>query len=55
MKTFELYDVKSVKEAVTLLDKFGPTAKPLGGGTDLVTGIMKDWIQGKGMPPGEVD
>lgn len=49
MKTVELYEPKSVKEAVALLDKFGPTAKPLGGGTDLVTGIMKDWVQGKGM------
>ncbi len=50
MKSFELYEAKSVKEAVGLLDKFGPTAKPLGGGTDLVTGVMKDWVQGKGMP-----
>lgn len=50
MRTFELYEARSVKDVVTLLDKFGPTAKILGGGTDLVTGIMKDWVQGKGMP-----
>lgn len=50
MRSVELHEPKSVKEAVSLLDKFGPTSKPLGGGTDLVTGIMKDWVQGKGMP-----
>jgi xanthine dehydrogenase YagS FAD-binding subunit len=50
MRTFELYEAKSVREAVSLLDEFGVTSKPLGGGTDLVTGIMKDWVQGKGMP-----
>lgn len=50
MKTFELYEPKKTQEAVAFLDKFGPTSKPLGGGSDLVTGIMKDWVQGKGMP-----
>jgi xanthine dehydrogenase YagS FAD-binding subunit len=50
MKGFELHEARSVKEAVSLLDKFGPTSRPLGGGTDLVTGIMKDWVHGKGMP-----
>jgi len=33
-----------------MLDKFGATGKALGGGSDLVGGIMKDWVQGKGMP-----
>ncbi len=50
MKAFELHDAKTVQEAVSLLDKFGPTAKVVAGGTDLVGGIMKDWVQGKGMP-----
>ncbi len=50
MRTFELHEPKSVTEAVALLDKFGPAARPVGGGTDLVTGIMKDWVEGKGMP-----
>lgn len=50
MKSFELYDAGTVEEAVGLLNKFGPTAKVLGGGSDLVTGVMKDWVRGKGMP-----
>jgi len=50
MKSFELYDASSVSEAVALLNKFGPTAKVVAGGSDLVTGIMKDWVRGKGMP-----
>lgn len=50
MKSFELYDAATVQEAVGLLNKFGSKAKVVSGGTDLVSGIMKDWIQGKGMP-----
>ena len=50
MKSFELYEPTSVKEAVGILTKFGPKAKPLGGGSDLVAGVMKDWVEGKGMP-----
>ncbi|MFQ5856437.1 MAG: FAD binding domain-containing protein [Anaerolineae bacterium] len=50
MKSFELYDATTVEEAVALLDKYGPTAKVVAGGSDLVTGIMKDWVQGPGMP-----
>ena len=37
-------------QAVGLLNKFGATGKALGGGSDLVGGVMKDWVQGKGMP-----
>jgi xanthine dehydrogenase YagS FAD-binding subunit len=54
MKSFELYDATTVEEAVALLDKYGPTAKVVAGGSDLVTGIMKDWVQGPGMPYPEV-
>ena len=50
MKSFELYDATSVQEAVALLSKFGPTSKVVAGGSDLVTGVMKDWVRGKGMP-----
>ncbi len=50
MKSFELYDATTVNEAVGLLNKFGPTAKVVAGGSDLVTGVMKDWVHGKGMP-----
>jgi xanthine dehydrogenase YagS FAD-binding subunit len=50
MKSFELYDATTVQEAVGLLNKFGPTTKVVAGGSDLVTGVMKDWVHGKGMP-----
>ncbi|CAG0943147.1 xanthine dehydrogenase YagS FAD-binding subunit [Anaerolineae bacterium] len=50
MKSFELHDAATVQEAVALLNKFGPTAKIVAGGSDLVTGVMKDWVRGKGMP-----
>ena len=50
MKSFELHDAATVQDAVALLGKFGPTAKVVAGGSDLITGIMKDWVHGKGMP-----
>ena len=50
MKSFELYEPTSVQEAVGILAKFGPKAKALAGGSDLVAGVMKDWVEGKGMP-----
>ena len=50
MKTFELHDATTVQQAVALLSQLGPGAKVLAGGSDLVGGIMKDWVQGKGMP-----
>ena len=50
MKSFELYDATTVQQAVSLLSKFGPSAKIVSGGTDLVSGMMKDWVQGKGLP-----
>lgn len=50
MKSFELHDAATVQQAVTMLNQFGPTAKIVAGGSDLVTGIMKDWVHGKGMP-----
>src|SRR5438105_5835293 len=50
MKSFELYEPTTVQQAVGLLNQFGATGKALGGGSDLIGGIMKDWVQGKGMP-----
>jgi xanthine dehydrogenase YagS FAD-binding subunit len=50
MKSFELYDATTVEEAISLLEEHGATSKLLAGGSDLVTGIMKDWVQGPGMP-----
>jgi xanthine dehydrogenase YagS FAD-binding subunit len=50
MKSFDLYEPKSVTEAVGFLNQFGATSKVVGGGSDLIGGIMKDWVQGKGMP-----
>jgi len=55
MRGFELYDASSVKEAVDLLGKYsGRTVKVVGGGSDIVGGVMKDWVQGRGMPLPEV-
>src|SRR5438094_3332941 len=50
MKSFELYEPTTVQQAVGLLNQFGATGKALGGGSDLIGGVMKDWVQGKGMP-----
>jgi xanthine dehydrogenase YagS FAD-binding subunit len=50
MKSFELYEPTTVQQAVGLLNQYGATGKALGGGSDLVGGIMKDWVQGKGQP-----
>jgi xanthine dehydrogenase YagS FAD-binding subunit len=50
MKNFELYEPKTVKEAVSVLAKFGKKARPLAGGSDIVAGVMKDWVAGEGMP-----
>ena len=50
MKEFELYEPQSVAEATQVLAQLGPKARVLGGGSDLVGGIMKDWVTGKGYP-----
>jgi xanthine dehydrogenase YagS FAD-binding subunit len=50
MKQFDLYEPTSVAEATGILNQFGATAKVVGGGSDLLGGIMKDWVAGKGMP-----
>ena len=50
MKGFDLHEPTTVTEAVGLLNQLGATGKVLAGGSDLVGGVMKDWVTGKGMP-----
>ena len=50
MKGFELYEPTTVGEAVDTLSRLGSGAKVLAGGSDLVSGVMKDWVEGDGMP-----
>jgi len=50
MKQFDLFEPTSVSEATAFLSQFGTKARVVGGGSDLLGGIMKDWVTGKGMP-----
>lgn len=50
MKGFDLHEPASLTEAVSLLNQFGASGKVLAGGSDLVGGVLKDWVTGKGMP-----
>jgi len=50
MKGFDLHEPTSLGEAVNLLNQLGATGKVLAGGSDLVGGVLKDWVTGKGMP-----
>ena len=50
MKQFDLFEPTSVSEATGFLNQFGAKAKIVAGGSDLLGGIMKDWVTGKGMP-----
>src|SRR5499427_8899991 len=50
MKGFDLHEPTTVQQAVSLLDQLGATGKVLAGGSDLVGGVLKDWVTGKGMP-----
>jgi len=51
MRAFELYDATTVEGAVELLRKNSDRAvKVVGGGSDLIGGMMKDWVSGKGLP-----
>jgi xanthine dehydrogenase YagS FAD-binding subunit len=50
MKGFDLHEPTSLNEAVGLLNQLGTAGKVLAGGSDLVGGVMKDWVTGKGMP-----
>jgi len=50
VKQYDLYEPTSLSEATGLLNQFGAGAKVVAGGSDLLGGVMKDWVQGKGMP-----
>ncbi|HEX8966732.1 MAG TPA: FAD binding domain-containing protein [Chloroflexota bacterium] len=50
MKQFDLYEPTTVSEATGFLNQFGAKAKVVAGGSDLLGGVMKDWVTGKGMP-----
>ena len=50
MKQFDLYEPTSLGEATAFLNQFGARAKVVAGGSDLLGGVMKDWVTGKGMP-----
>src|SRR5688572_26729692 len=50
MRSFDLHEPTTVQDAVGMLGRLGASARPLAGGSDLVAGVMKDWVQGKGMP-----
>jgi xanthine dehydrogenase YagS FAD-binding subunit len=50
VRGFELHQPRSLSEAVELLAEHGTRARPLGGGTDLVAGMMRDQIIGPGLP-----
>ncbi|HEX9141727.1 MAG TPA: xanthine dehydrogenase family protein subunit M [Gaiellaceae bacterium] len=50
MRAFELYDATTIKEAVDLLKaNSAKSARVVAGGSDLVGGLMKDWVHGKGL------
>jgi xanthine dehydrogenase YagS FAD-binding subunit len=49
MKEFELHEPVTVEEAIEALGLSG-NPKVLAGGSDIVGGIMKDWVSGPGMP-----
>src|SRR5947209_297036 len=50
MKAFDLHEPTTVTQAVGLLDQLGAGGKVVAGGSDIVGGILKDWVTGKGMP-----
>ena len=50
MNSFELYEPATISEAVETLNRLGTRGKVLAGGSDLVSGVMKDWVEGEGMP-----
>lgn len=50
MKSFDLYEPKTTTEALAAMKKHGNKARALAGGSDIVAGVMKDWVQGKQMP-----
>ena len=50
MRAFRLHEPASVEGALTALASAGLHGRPLGGGTDLVAGVMRDQLIGSAMP-----
>jgi xanthine dehydrogenase YagS FAD-binding subunit len=50
VRGFQLHEPETTSEAVDLLATHGTQARPLAGGTDLIAGVMRDQVVGKGMP-----
>lgn len=50
MRAFRLHQPASVEGALELLAVHGLDGRPLGGGTDLVAGVMRDQLVGSAMP-----
>lgn len=50
MRKFTLHRPDRVDEALSVLASHGLAARPLGGGTDLVAGMMRDQVTGSGLP-----
>ena len=50
MRAFQLHIPATLEEAVELLAAHGGDGRPLGGGTDLVAGVMRDQLIGPGLP-----
>jgi xanthine dehydrogenase YagS FAD-binding subunit len=50
VRAFRLEEPTTTAEAVNILAAHSPFARPVGGGTDLVAGVMRDQLIGAGMP-----
>jgi xanthine dehydrogenase YagS FAD-binding subunit len=50
MRSFQLHQPATVTEALEALASFGLAGRALGGGTDLVAGVMRDQLVGSAMP-----
>lgn len=50
MRAFRLHEPRSLDDALATLAAHGLHSRPLGGGTDLVVGVMRDQIVGSAMP-----
>jgi xanthine dehydrogenase YagS FAD-binding subunit len=50
LRAFRLHQPDTVSDAVAILAEAGLDGRPLGGGTDLVAGVMRDQLIGSAMP-----
>jgi CO/xanthine dehydrogenase FAD-binding subunit len=49
VQSLELHEPATLPEAVGLLGQVGAKDKIVPGGSDLMAGVKKDWIAGKGI------